>query len=420
MIEQNSFVEGTMDSLFSLCNLPYGVFQTATQSESHVGVAIGDYALDLTVLEQQGLLFGQEQSQWCFQRGALNDFASKGASIWANVRQRIQSLLHSDCGELQDNQSLLQQVLLPRHTLLMQLPFHIGGFTDFYASEHHATNVGKLFRGNENALLPNWKRLPVAYNGRASTVFPSGQAIIRPKGQIKLPNQEAPIYAATKKLDFELELGFFIGMGNTDARPIGINTASQHIFGVVLLNDWSARDIQAFEYQPLGPFLAKSFATSISPWVVPYHALVDMMVALPTQAPAPVEYLYQEKPMQPNLALQVAIQPRGSSTKTIICETNANELYWSMEQMLAHHTVNGCIMKPGDLLGTGTISGPEPTSWGSLLESTFNGQTPIKLNDGIERTFLEDGDTIIMTGYCQTAHGKIGFGSLEGTISPAL
>ena len=319
-----------------------------------------------------------------------------------------------DNPELQSNQALLAQALVPKKEVSMLLPFKISGFSDFYASEQHATNVGKLFRGKENALLPNWKFLPVAYNGRASTIFLSGTPIPRPKGQIKLPDQERPLFSPTKKLDFELEMGVFIGAGNPDGQPISVTKASDHIFGLVLLNDWSARDIQAFEYQPLGPFLSKSFATSISnrSW----EALQTFMTPLPKQVPDSVEYLQQTQPQQPRIQLKVEIQPKGSTQRTPLCETACTELYWSMEQMLAHHTINHCIMKPGDLFGSGTISGMTKKNWGSLLEITLNGAEPITLSDGQQRTFLEDGDSIIMSGYCEAEHYKIGFGTLEGTI----
>ena len=413
-----SFVEASSDSLYSIYNLPYGIFSSKDNTLPRVGTAIGNYVLDLALLEKEGLL-NIEPNQSLFTRDSLNEFASKGFTFWSKIRKRVQTLLSIDNYELQHNLPLVNSALIPLEDVQMFPPFKVGAFSDFYASENHATNVGKLFRGKENALLPNWKYIPVGYNGRASTVFPSGTDIKRPNGIIKLPDQDNPVFSSCKKLDFELELGFFVGEGNPDGQPIKIHDAKNHIFGVVLLNDWSARDIQAFEYQPLGPFLAKSFATSISHWVVPFEALEEVMTALPEQNPRPVEYLYQEEPKQPDIKLTVEIMPRGSNTKTIICETSSKELYWSMEQMLAHHTVNNCIMNPGDLLGTGTISGAERKNWGSLLEITLNGQEPIKLDDGIERAFLEDGDKVIISGYCQTSKGKIGLGSLEGLITQA-
>lgn len=412
---QHSFVEGSLNSPFSIHNLPYGVFRPKQSDKARVGVAIGDYVLDLALLEAEALLPLKNQES-LFNQDALNAFAACGPKVWSLVRQRIQHLLHKDNDELQYNAPLLQKALIPVKDVMMQLPFRIGGFTDFYASEHHATNVGRLFRPNDQPLLPNWKHIPVGYNGRASTVFVSGTPIHRPKGQIKPPTADAPFFSPSLKLDFELELGFFVGAGNPEGKPISVNDASSHIFGVVLLNDWSARDIQAFEYQPLGPFLSKGFATSISPWVVPFEALEQAQAPLAKQSPEPLEYLYQQTPTLADIRLTVELLPRGSSIGTPICETNAKSLYWSMEQMLAHHTVNGCIMKPGDLLGTGTISGPEEGSWGSLLEISFNGKKPIQLQDGQERTFLEEGDTVIMSGCYENGAIKIGFGSVDGMI----
>lgn len=414
-----SFIPESKDSLFSIYNLPYGVFKHENYPKARIGTAIGNHILDLTALEEVGLI-KSPTSHTLFDHEILNTFASSGPTVWSAIRKRIQALLSKENKELQGNAALLQKALIPQNEVVMQLPFHVHGFSDFYASEHHATNVGKLFRPNDNALLPNWKYLPVGYNARASTVFHSGTPIVRPKGQIKLPTDEKPIFAPSKKLDFELEMGIFVGVGNPDGRRITMEHAPSHIFGLVLLNDWSARDIQSFEYQPLGPFLSKSFATSISSWVVPMEALEEVMTPIGKQEPETVEYLKQSTPKLPSIKLKVEIQPKGSKQRTTICETNFKELYWSMEQILAHHTVNHCIMKPGDLLGSGTISGPKRENWGSLLEITFNGKEPIQLADGNTRTFLEDGDTIIMSGYCETDHYKIGFGSLEGTISSAI
>lgn len=414
-INRQSFVEGADDSLFSLDNLPYGVFYRGSDSVPHIGTAIGSYVLDLTVLEQHGYLSVQGEKS-VFNQKSLNHFASLGSSVWSKVRQQLQYLLSVDVTTLQHEKGLLSEVLISQSEVTMLLPFHIQGFTDFYASEYHATNVGRLFRPHDAPLLPNWKHLPVGYNGRASTVFVSGTPIPWPSGLIKASPDSSPIFSASRKLDFEMELGFFVGTGNPDGQPINVAAASEHIFGCVLLNDWSARDIQAFEYQPLGPFLAKSFGTSISPWVVPYEALAPAMKPLPQQLPRPADYLYQETSRQPDILCRVEIQPAGSNVRTILCETRAPYLYWSMEQMLAHHTVNHCIMKPGDLLGTGTISGPLQTTWGSLLELSMNGQQPIQLKDGGERTFLQVGDSIIMTGFCNIAGRQIGFSSVEGTL----
>ena len=413
-----SFVEYGADSPFPIHNLPYGVFCHEQPNYPRIGTAIGSYVLDLTLLEEHGLLT-KEPHRYCFNRDSLNTFASLGPEIWSSMRRRIQSLLSKDNDELQNNLFLLKMALIPQNKVKMLSPFKIGGFSDFYASENHATNVGRLFRPNDKPLLPNWKYLPVGYNGRPSTVFPSGTKIKRPSGLIKLPHEDTPLFSPTRKLDFELEMGVFVGVGNPEGHRISIDKARAHLFGLVLLNDWSARDIQAFEYQPLGPFLSKSFATSISPWVVTMEALQPFFVPIAKQIPEPVGYLQQAHPKQLDIHLSVEIQAKGSSERKTICTTNCKELYWSMEQMLAHHTVNNCIMHPGDLLGTGTISGPTPESWGSLLELSANGTQPIKLTRNCERTFLEDGDSVIFTGYCQAEGHRIGFGSLEGTISPA-
>lgn len=398
-------IELAEQSLFPIDYLPYGVFTIPGDPVRRIGVALGDYVVDLTWLEQQGWL--KPGNIPLFQDGILNPLASQEPHIWLETRAQTQALLGDRARQPQ---------CYARDAVQMHLPFAIPAFTDFYASEQHATNVGRLFRGGENALLPNWKRLPVAYNGRASTVFVSGTPIRRPMGQVKRPDQDDPIFIPTEKLDFELELGVFVGKGNPDGRPIPVDQAHGHLFGLVLLNDWSARDIQAFEYQPLGPFLGKSFATSISPWVAPMSVVIDAMVPIQPQVPPPVSYLYESAPQLPDIRLQVSIQPKGAESSTVICETEASQLYWSLAQMLAHHSVNGCIMQTGDLFGTGTISGHEPQSWGSLLELSFNGKAPLTLNDGISRTFLENGDTLRMSGYLQTAKGRFGLGEVVGTV----
>lgn len=408
-----SFIDYAPDCPFSIYNLPYGVFVHPLEGTPRIGTTIGDYVLDLSLLEALSLLPTECKGAFLNQ-DALNVFASFGPKVWSITRKHVQKLLSFDERLLQDNSKAINHALLPKEKISMLSPFKIGAFTDFYASEYHASNVGRLFRGNESPLLPNWKYLPVGYNGRASTVFPSSTPIRRPQGQIKPIDMDTPIFSPTRKLDFELEMGVFVGVGNKDGNPITVHEAQNHIFGLVLLNDWSARDVQAFEYQPLGPFLSKSFATSISTWVVPLEAL--KMAPISKQNPKPVSYLLQNNRHQPDIQLTIEIQPKGSDIRTKICETNCKELYWTMEQMLAHHTVNRCIMQTGDLLGTGTISGPERENWGSMLEITANGKAPIQLKSGETRTFLEDGDTVIMTGVCQGEHYPIGFGSLEGTI----
>ncbi|PJD91615.1 MAG: fumarylacetoacetase [Legionella sp.] len=417
-MELKSFITDADDSLFSLYNLPYGIFSCNHNENYRVGVAIGNQVLDLACLEHAGLIKIANKKN-IFNQTSLNIFAGLDAQTRLHIRNRIQLLLSINNDELQKNKSLRSNALISTEKITMAHPFQIEGFSDFYTSEHHATNVGKLFRDKDNPLLPNWKYLPVGYNGRVSTINLSGHAIRRPKGQIKHPDQHTPVFSESRKLDFELEMGVFVAQGNPDGTPISVDKARKHIFGLVLLNDWSARDIQAFEYQPLGPFLSKSFATSISPWVVPLEALQDYCTPMPIQQPEPVDYLKQKERSLIDIKLKIQIQPKDSTLITTVCETNFSELYWSMEQMLAHHTINNCIMKTGDLLGTGTISGSDSQSWGSLLEKTYNGTQPIQLDGGETRHFLEDGDSVIITGYCDNGKHKLGFGKVENKIVAA-
>jgi fumarylacetoacetase len=301
----------------------------------------------------------------------------------------------------------------------MHLPVSVGGYTDFYSSKEHATNVGSMFRDPKNALLPNWRHLPVAYNGRASSVVASGTPIRRPKGQIKPPDAEQPIFGPTRKLDFELETAFIVGEGNALGEPIAIDHAERHVFGLVLMNDWSARDIQQWEYVPLGPFNAKTFATSISPWIVTLDALAPFRVAGPAQDPPPLSYLAQSGEHAFDINLEVNLKPAGAVASKI-CHTNFRHLYWSMAQQLAHHTVSGCNTRVGDLMGSGTISGSTSDSFGSLLELAWNGQRPLALPGGATRSFLEDGDEVIMTGWCQGDVYRVGFGEVRGEVLPPL
>lgn len=301
----------------------------------------------------------------------------------------------------------------------MHLPVAIGGYTDFYSSKEHATNVGSMFRDPKNALLPNWRHLPVAYNGRASSVVVSGTPVRRPNGQLKLPDAERPIFGPTRKLDFELETAFVVGEGNALGQPIAVDDAERRIFGLVLMNDWSARDIQQWEYVPLGPFNSKSFATSISPWIVTLDALQPFRVAGPTQEPGPLPYLAQSGEHGFDIHLEVALKPADATASTI-CRTNFRHLYWSMAQQLAHHTVSGCSTRVGDLMGSGTISGPTPDSLGSLLELAWNGERPLALPGGATRSFLDDGDEVIITGWCRGEGYRVGFGEVRGEILPAL
>jgi fumarylacetoacetase len=415
-----SFVEVAADSHFPIQNLPFGVFLTDTDPTPRVGVAIGDQILDLAVLEDTGLLTADSTGSRVFSRPSLNSFIALGQTVWRQTRASISELLRHDSPRLRDDQDLRARALVPMAEATLHLPVEIGGYTDFYSSKEHATNVGMMFRDPKNALLPNWLHLPVGYNGRASSVVVSGTPVRRPNGQTKAPNADSPSFGPSAKLDIELETAFIVGEGNALGEPIPVAAADRHIFGMVLMNDWSARDIQQWEYVPLGPFNSKGFATSISPWVVTLDALEAFRVEGPAQDPEPLPYLRHGSKPSVDLHLEVALQPEGTAEATTICRTNFRHMYWSMAQQLAHHTVAGCNTRVGDLMGSGTISGPEPDSFGSLLELTWNGQRPLALAGGGERSFLQDGDDVIITGWCQGDGYRVGFGSVTGQVTPAL
>ena len=409
-----SFIVVAENSDFPLQNLPYGVFQPQGE-HARVGVAIGSEVLDLAALEAAGLL--PTGAQNVFGQTSLNAFIALGRPVWQQVRARLQQLLSADCAELRDNAALRAQAFYPQASVSMLLPIEVPGYTDFYSSKEHAYNVGCMFRDPKNALMQNWSELPVGYNGRASSVVVSGTDLVRPSGQIKLPNEERPVFSACRKLDFELETGFIVGKATALGEPIAIEEAENHIFGMVLLNDWSARDIQQWEYVPLGPFNSKTFGTSISPWVVTLEALEPFRCASPVQEPQPLPYLRENTANNYDIHLQVAIAADGS--ETVISNTNFKYMYWSMMQQLTHHTIAGCNVRVGDLMGSGTISGPEKDSRGSLLELTWNTTEPLTLANGEQRGFLEDGDTLIMRGHCQKDGLRIGFGEVRGTVLPA-
>ena len=414
-----SFVEIAADSHFPIQNLPYGIFKTPGDARPRAGVAIGDYVLDLAVLEEASLLAVAPPGERVFARAELNAFIALGRQAWVAARSRIGELLRHDNAELRDDVALRARALVPMRDASMQLPVDIGGYTDFYSSKEHATNVGSMFRDPKNALLPNWLYVPIAYNGRASSVVVSGTSIRRPKGQLKPPDAERPNFGPTRKLDFELETAFIVGEGNPLGEPISVAEAERHIFGLVLMNDWSARDIQQWEYVPLGPFNSKTFGTSISPWIVTLDALEPFRVAGPAQDPPPLPYLMHSGDHAFDIHLELSLKPAGGEAVTI-CRTNFKHLYWSMAQQLAHHTVSGCNARVGDLMGSGTISGPTPDSRGSLLELAWNGQKPLSLPGGATRSFLEDGDEVIITGWCHGNGYRVGFGEVRGQILPAL
>lgn len=415
--ELKSWLESanTPDCEFPIQNLPYGVFSTEYLA-SHVGVAIGDSILDLGVLAREGLIAAPTE---VFERSSLNEFIALGPTVWRKVREQISALLSASDHTLQGNTVLRAKALVPQAAATMHLPVEILGYTDFYSSKEHATNVGMLFRDPKNALLPNWSEIPIGYNGRASSVIVSGTPVRRPNGQIKLLDQERPAFSPCRKLDLELETGFIVGVPNALGEPIPIEEAEKHIFGMVLLNDWSARDFQAWEYVPLGPFNAKTFATTISPWVVTMDALEPFRTAQPPQDPLPITYLQHTGDHAFDIRLEATLKPQTAEDATTLAQTNFKYMYWTMAQQLAHHTVSGCNTRVGDLMGSGTISGPTPDSLGSLLEMTFNGREPIKLQSGETRSFIEDGDELTLRGWCQGDGYRIGFGLCSGKVLPA-
>ena len=410
-----SFIEVAPESHFPLENLPFGVF-APRGGTARVGVALGEQVVDLSVLEASGLLSLGQKTGAVFNRDALNAFLALGRPAWKQTREKLQELLAADTATLRDNAELRKQVFHPQAGVTMQLPVRIGDYTDFYSSYHHAHNVGTMLRGPENALMPNWKWLPVAYHGRASSIVVSGTPVRRPKGQIKPPDATEPVFAPSKSFDFELEMAFLIGPGNSLGEPIPVDRAADHIFGFVLMNDWSARDIQAWEYQPLGPFLAKNFATSISPWVVTFDALEPFRKPLPAQDPEPLPYLRRPNDFTFDINLEARLRTSSMKTPHLITRTNFQNLYWSISQQLAHHTVNGCNLQSGDLLASGTISGPTEESRGCMLELTWRGANPLKLPNGETRRWLEDGDDLTISGWCQGDDYRVGFGEVSGTV----
>lgn len=414
-----SFINISPDSDFPIQNLPYGVFHDKNNAEARIGVALGDKILDLAVLEKNGLLSIAGQPN-VFCQTSLNVLMSLGQSVWRAVRGTLIDLLRKDNPVLRDNEALLNECLIPQAQATMHMPVDIGGYTDFYSSLDHAKNIGCMFRDKDNPLLPNWKHMPVAYNGRASSVVVSGTPIYRPCGQIKTNPDDPPAFAPSKKLDFELEMGFLIGKNSVLGHAIPIYDVEQYIFGYVLVNDWSARDIQQWEYQPLGPFLSKAFATSISPWVVTPDALVPFKVMMPQQDVVPLPYLQQDNRYTYDIHLSVQLKPDGLDHPMTISQSNFQYLYWSASQQLAHHTVTGCNMRVGDLLASGTISGADPASYGSLIELTQNGKNPLKFSHNMTRVFLEDGDELRLDAWCQGDGYRIGFGGVTGKIYPAL
>ncbi|TVR29086.1 MAG: fumarylacetoacetase [Balneolaceae bacterium] len=403
------------DSDFSIHNLPFGIF-SATGKGKRVGVAIGEYVVDLADAASEGLFeelqfdFGVLSSEY------LNDFISLGKQVTGKVRSIVQFALCDQSSVL----SSIEGLLVEMTAVTMHMPVKVGDYTDFYSSLEHATNVGKMFRDPQNALLSNWKHLPVGYHGRASSIVVSGTEIRRPNGQIVPDGQNEPEFGPTQKLDFELEMAFVVGKETQAGTSVPVKEAEDHIFGLVLFNDWSARDIQKWEYQPLGPFLGKSFASSISPWVVPLEVLEPFRIKGPEQDPKPLEYLQTGGEKNFDINLEVAIQTKGDDKPSTISKTNFNRMYWNMAQQLAHHTSNGCNLNVGDMMASGTISGSDRDSLGCMLELTLNGAIPITLNNGQKRSWLEDDDTVILRGFAEKDGVRVGFGECVGRVLKAL
>lgn len=412
-----SWVPVPAGSDFPIQNLPFGIYQRAGTTH-RAGVAIGDDIVDLGVLHDHGYLDGLELPAGIFTKRYLNDFLALGRDKIRQVREKLSVLLRHDNRSLRDG-AVASQALIPQRAAQMLLPVRVPNYTDFYSSEEHAFNVGSMFRDPKNALLPNWKHLPVGYHGRASSIVVSGTDIRRPQGQIKRPDQDGPQFAATRKLDFELELAFITCRENLLGSPVSLKESDDYIAGFVLFNDWSARDIQQWEYVPLGPFLGKNFASTISPWIVTLDALEPFRVAGPAQDPEVLPYLAYTGKRNFDIVLEVCLQPRDGE-RTVLCRSNAKYLYWNIFQQLAHHTVNGCNVQVGDVYASGTISGPSPGSFGSMLELSWNGAKPLKMADGSQRTFLEDGDTVIMRAFAEKDGVRIGFGECRGTIMDSI
>ena len=408
----------TKQTDFPLNNLPYGVF-TVSDSDPHCCVAIGDMVLDVTSLEELEIL-KPSKNEKVFNEPYWNSFMELGPETWALFRKNLTDLLKENFDEaIAETKSILKNSLIPQKDCILHMPFVISEFTDFFASYHHAKNVGTMFRGPENALPPNWLHIPIGYNGRASTVIVSGTDVKRPRGQLKPPTEDIPYFGPSKRFDFELELGAIVGTNTDIGTTLTTQEADEMIFGYVILNDWSARDIQAWEYQPLGPFQAKATATTISPWIVTKAALEPFRKFTPKREVPLLKYLEEKGPMLYDIDLSVSIETNSSNGSNEITRTNYSEMYYSSAQQLAHHTSSGCAMSCGDLLGSGTISGPEKHQYGSMLELSWGGKNPIQLQGSETRTFLEDGDIIRMSGAADGGDYKIGFGENIGKIIPA-
>lgn len=412
-----SFINYPQNSDFSIHNIPFGV---AVFNREYIACCtrIGDLVIDLATLFDYGFFDEIEGlNENVFEAYTLNEFIELGKTVTNAVRLKIQELL-LEGSSLSHDEKTIEECFYDLDKVQMMMPLHVQNYTDFYSSIEHATNVGKMFRDPANALLPNWKHLPVGYHGRASSIVVSGINFHRPKGQMKPADAEKPIFSASKQLDFELEMAFVLNKNTEIGESISTQEAEDAIFGMVIFNDWSARDIQSWEYVPLGPFLGKNFCSSISPWVVTLEALEPFRTASPKQEPEVLDYLKFEGDKNFDIHLDVYLQPENGE-ENLICQSNYKYMYWNMTQQLAHHTINGCNVEVGDLYASGTISGSEPNSFGSMLELTWRGQNPLKLSDGTERKFIEDHDTIIMRGFSEKNGIRVGFGEVRGKVLPA-
>ena len=413
-----SWIAINTNSDFPIQNLPFGIYSDKN-TKHHVCSAIGDYIIDLYELANSGLLNSLVINKEVFNNQHLNDFIDLGKSTTRILRDRLSDLLEVGNKELQDNKDIFNTIFKKQSDVTLLMPVRIGDYTDFYSSMDHAVNIGTMIRDPKNALMPNWKHLPVGYHGRASSICVSGHTFYRPKGQQKPADAELPVYGPSKLLDIELETAFIIGKSTMMGETVSTEHADEHIFGMVLFNDWSARDIQTWEYVPLGPFLAKNFASTISPWIVTLDALEPFRTKGYTQDPKVLPYLEYQGDKNIDIKLEVYLtSPDGQPNKIIA--SNYKYMYWTMEQQLAHHTVNGCNINVGDMMASGTISGPQPSEYGSMMELTWRGTKPITLNDGTERKFVNDNDTITIKGYCENNGVRLGFGECTAKLLPAL
>jgi len=416
--DRASWLHVGKDSDFPIQNIPFGVFLTRDDIIT-IGSRIGDTAIDLGALHQLGYFKDIPLTDDIFLQDTLNDFIADGRKTWRLVRNRIAEIFDVENDTLKNNIPHKEIILFRLDEIEMQLPIQVGDFTDFYASKDHAINVGTMFRDSDNALMTNWVHMPVGYHGRSSSIIPSGIPVNRPQGQTLQEGADKPVFGPSKLVDFELEMAFITTAANDFGEPIPIEETEEYIFGLVLFNDWSARDLQKWESAPLGPFLGKNFASSMSPWIVTLDALEPFRTESPKQDPKPLDYLKTKGKRSIDINLEAAIQPKGAK-ETLVSKSNFKHIYWNMAQQLAHHTINGCPVNSGDVMGSGTVSGPTPDSYGSMLEISWNGTKPVTMKDGTERTFINDYDTVIMRGHCENDGTRIGFGMVKTQLLPVF